>query len=304
MTLAELSVSLAVIATLMVATGSVMVLTGRAVAITASQAAEYRFDDLVATMASEQRMALAITDRTATSITFTVADRDGDGNPETIRYAYDPTTRELTRTVNAGTPVVVARDVTNFTVTPTLKTEVAAAPVPDVESTTDDLFYSHEGGTTGTQSVSALAWCSQSFVPTFPRSGVKTWRVTQVEIMGTRMPGATGSWTVSLYSASGNVPNLLGLVDRKTIPASSLPTSLGWSQVITFTNDHQLTAGQRLCVVVSQTGTAGTVSIDTASADTNGFWSTSATSGTVWTTATTTRDMRIRVKGRYTYPGP
>src|SRR3954469_13732311 len=164
MTLAELSVSLAVIATLMVATGSVMVLTGRAVAITAAQAAEYRVDDLVATMASEQRMSLSITDRTATSITFTVADRDGDGIPETIRYSYDPTSKELTRTVNSNAPVVVARDVTSFLMTPTLKTEVAAAPVPDVESTIDDMLYSHEGGTTATYATSAFNWCSESFV--------------------------------------------------------------------------------------------------------------------------------------------
>jgi hypothetical protein len=304
MTLAELSVSLAVIATLMVATGSIMVLTGRAVAITAAQASEYRVDDLVATMASEQRMALAITDRTATSVTFTVADRDGDGVPETIRYTYDATTKELTRTVNANPPVVVARDVTRFAMTPTLKTQSVAAPVPDVESMTDDLLYSHEGGTTGSYATSAFNWCSQSFVPTFPRSGVTTWRVTQIEIMGTRTPGASGSWTVSLYSASGNVPNLLGLIDRKTVAASSLPTALGWSQVITFTTDHQLAPGQRYCVVVSQTGSAGTVSIDSASTDSNGFWSTSSTSGTLWTSTATTKDMRIRVKGRYKYPGP
>src|SRR5678816_2381193 len=86
LTLAELSVSLAIIATLMVAIGSVMALTGRAVGMTAAQASESRIDDLVATMASEQRMALSVNDLTPTSITFTVADRNGDGQPDKISY--------------------------------------------------------------------------------------------------------------------------------------------------------------------------------------------------------------------------
>src|SRR6476620_10209149 len=91
LTLAEQSVSLAIVATLMVATGSVMVLTGRAVAITAAQASDARIDDVVATMASEQRMALTVTEQSSTALAFTVADRDGDGVPETIRYSYSPT---------------------------------------------------------------------------------------------------------------------------------------------------------------------------------------------------------------------
>jgi prepilin-type N-terminal cleavage/methylation domain-containing protein len=304
MTLAELSVSLAVIATLMVATGSVMVLTGRSVSITAAQAAESRIDDLVSTMASEQRMALTVTQSTPTSVTFTVADRDGDGVPETIRYAYSATTKELTRQVNAGAPVVVAKDVTKFNVAPTTKTVSAAAPVPDIESTTDDILYSHENGTTGAFSMSTLNWCAQSFIAKFPRADVKTWRVTQVQIMGTRTVGATGSWTVGLYAASGSTPNMLTLIDKKTLAATSLPTGTpGWSPVITFTNDHQLSPSDRYCVVISQSGSAvGSVSFDSASTDATGVWSNSGTGGTLWT-GSTTRDMRIRVMGRYKSPG-
>src|SRR5437764_3386721 len=135
LTLAELSVSLAVMATLMVAIGSIMVLTGRAVGMSTTQAAEARVDDLVATMASEQRMALTITERTPVSITFTVADRDHDGQPETIRYAWSGTAGDpLTRQYNAQAPVVIAKDVQKFNINYLTQTAAVATPPVDFES--------------------------------------------------------------------------------------------------------------------------------------------------------------------------
>ena len=111
LTLAELSVSLAVIATLMVAIASIMVLTGRAVGMTAAQASESRVDDVVATMASEQRMALSVNELTPTSITFTVADRNRDGQPEKISYTLSANGK-LLRTENGGTSEAVLANVT------------------------------------------------------------------------------------------------------------------------------------------------------------------------------------------------
>src|SRR2546421_12395799 len=125
MTLAELSVSLAIVATLMVATGSVMVLTGRAVAITAAQASDARIDDVVATMASEQRMALTVTEQSGTALNFTVADRDGDGVSETIRYSYSAATHQIFKQVNGGSAVRVANHGQQFVLTSAFRT---AAP--------------------------------------------------------------------------------------------------------------------------------------------------------------------------------
>src|SRR5579871_1618127 len=50
----------------------------------------------VATFSSDLFAATAVSEMTANSITFTVPDRNGDGNPETIRYAWSG---------NAGDPL-------------------------------------------------------------------------------------------------------------------------------------------------------------------------------------------------------
>jgi prepilin-type N-terminal cleavage/methylation domain-containing protein len=312
MTLAELSVALAVVATLMVATGSIMILTGRSVAITAAQAAEARTDDVLTTFATEHRMAITVTERTPTAITFTVADRDGDGVPETIRYAWSGKSGDpLTRQVNGGTPVVIAKDVRKFNLTTIARTEGAAVPVPEVESTTDDLIYSHEGGTTGSFALSTTSWCAQSFTAKLARSDATSWRVTQVQIMGTRSGSGSGTITVGIYptDSSGNRPTfpLPAPIEKKTILGSSLPTAAGWSAIITFSDLNQkLEPNTRYCIIVTQSllGATGSVSLDTASTDANGVLSTTGTGGlTAWTTPAG-RDMRVRVYGRYKYPQP
>src|SRR5687768_6121485 len=86
-TLAELVISLLIISILSFTMGSVMVLSSKAVGLSATHAGDVRFDDVVATIASEQRFALSVTERTPRSIAFTVADRDNDAVPESIRYA-------------------------------------------------------------------------------------------------------------------------------------------------------------------------------------------------------------------------
>jgi hypothetical protein len=305
LTLAELSVSLAVIATLMVATGSIMVLTGRAVAITAAQASEARVDDVIATMASEQRMALAVTDRSSTSVTFTVADRDGDGVAETIHYQYDPIKKEMSKQINAGPLYVVLREVKTFGITYVTKTEAAAVAGPDVESTTDDVVYVHDSTSASNYGVSALNWAGESFVATLGRPDATSWRVTSVEVMGTRT-GGSASWTVILCPVdSAGKPNTLAPIEKSVVSSSVLPTTLGWSQLIKFVNvDQKLNPTTRYCVVITQPllGTSGSLSIDGASTDATGVALKSGTAGGIWTVPAG-QDLRIRIKGRYKYPG-
>jgi len=306
MTLAELSVSLAIVATLMVATGSVMVLTGRAVAITAAQASDARVDDVVATMASEQRMALTVTEHTATALTFTVADRDGDLVPETIRYSYSPDSHQVFKQVNGGAVVPVLSDVQQFRFTSVPHTEAAAAPAADVESTSDDLVYSHDGATGSNYGLSSLNWAAESFVGTLLPNNATSWRVTQVEIMGLRAVGASGSFSVSICPVdSKGWPNTLAAVEKVTVSASTLPTSLGWSGTIKFTNvDQKLNPKDRYCIVVTQSllTATGSISIESSSTDANGVALKSSTGGGLWTIPSN-QDLRIRVKGRYKYPG-
>ncbi|MDA0835336.1 MAG: prepilin-type N-terminal cleavage/methylation domain-containing protein [Planctomycetota bacterium] len=64
-------------------------------------------------MCAELQFALTVTELTATSITYTVPDRDDpDTNPETIRYAWSGTPgAPLTRQYNGGTATTVTSNV-------------------------------------------------------------------------------------------------------------------------------------------------------------------------------------------------
>src|SRR5687768_10084630 len=137
LTLAELSVSLAVIATLMVAIGSVMILTGRAVGMTAAQAGEARIDDVVTQIASEARMSMTVPVRSETSITFTVADRDGDGLPEKIQYLWGGKGTALFRKVNDLQEVAVVQNVGKFRIGTLSKSAAAPGAGPQTETTVD-----------------------------------------------------------------------------------------------------------------------------------------------------------------------
>ena len=130
--------------------------------------------------------------------------------------------------------------------------------------------------------------------------------------MGTRSGAANGSIIVGVYptDASGNKPTfpLPAAIEKKTISASALlPTTTGWSTLVTFSNlDQKLEPNARYCIIVSQSllGATGSVSLDTASTDANGCLATTGTGGlTPWTTPAG-RDMRIRVYGRFKYPQP
>ena len=313
LTLAELTVSLGVIATLMVATGSIMAITGRAVAMSATHAAEARTDDVASTIASDYRLAVNVIENTPTSITFTVADRDGDGVVETIRYAWSGTPGDpLTKQVNAAPPVVVARDVRKFNLRYLTKSAAAAGPVPQVETTTDEEVYAHSSGSNSSYTVTTTNHCAQYFIPKINRADATSWRVTQVQFMAVRASGSTAGryWFVRLYHANADgTPNLgLGVIEEKTLPMGSLTTTMQWSPLIGFTKlDQNLDCNTGYCVVVGQSTLGGllsngSVGYNGASSDANGKWSAYSTlSG--WQSSGT-RDMKIRILGRYKYPAP
>lgn len=313
LTLAELTVSLGVIATLMVATGSIMVITGRAVAMSATHAAEARTDDVVSTIASDYRLAVSVIENTPTAITFTVADRDGDGVVETIRYAWSGTPGDpLTKQVNTAAPVVVARDVRKFNLRYLTKSTGPAGPVPQVETTTDEEVYAHSSGSSSAYAVSTTNHCAQYFIPRINRADATSWRVTQVQFMAARASGSTTGryWSVQLrYANADGTPNMTReAIETKTLPMGSMATTMQWSPLIQFTNLNQdLDCDTGYCVVVTQTAAGGVLSngavgYNGASSDANGKWSASSTL-TGWQPSGT-RDMKVRVLGRYKYPAP
>jgi Tfp pilus assembly protein PilW len=63
-------------------------------------------------------LATALSEQSAEAVTLVVPDRNGDGQPETIRYYWSGTPGDpLTRQVNGSPAAVIAEDVTLFSLT-------------------------------------------------------------------------------------------------------------------------------------------------------------------------------------------
>jgi type II secretory pathway component PulJ len=80
-------------------------------------------------MEADLALALGFTEQTASAATFTVPDRNGDGQPETIRYYWlGAADGRLMKQVNGGTAVAIAQNVQQFNLTYLLKTVQARSP--------------------------------------------------------------------------------------------------------------------------------------------------------------------------------
>jgi prepilin-type N-terminal cleavage/methylation domain-containing protein len=80
-------------------------------------------DRAIQMITQDLSVATSITESTATAVTMVVPSRDGDAQPETIRYVWGGTAgNTLTRAYNGGTPATVASNVYQFQLTYLQKT--------------------------------------------------------------------------------------------------------------------------------------------------------------------------------------
>lgn len=80
-------------------------------------------DRAIQMITQDLAVATSITESTATAVTMVVPSRDGDAQPETIRYSWGAAAgNDLKRTYNGGTPVTVASNVYQFELTYLRKT--------------------------------------------------------------------------------------------------------------------------------------------------------------------------------------
>ncbi len=143
-TLVEMTVSLAIVSILAVAVGAALRLglaaagaaPGAGAVNAAGQATAAEAADQIA---ADLNVALDFTEKTPTALTFTVPNRDGDGRPETIRYAWSGANGDasltppappwtLTREYNGGPWAALARNVRSCDFR-LLYRDIAGAPV-------------------------------------------------------------------------------------------------------------------------------------------------------------------------------
>lgn len=179
----------------------------------------------------ESAYALTITERTATALTFTVADRDADGQPETIRYAWSGVAgAPLTRQYNSGAALAVASDVRQFA----LAYDVRSAQVttPDTESAERTLF-SYDNILnlllSADQAVTSTDWAGQFIKPTLAANAT-AWRVTRVQFRARTHGAANGQSLVQMRKAAGIYPSRT-VVAQATMLESGLASAYQWKEV-------------------------------------------------------------------------
>lgn len=303
-TLIELTISLAIMAIIATALGSTIVLASRALdqdagPAAAAVAARRATDRLLADLAA----ATGFSERTATSVTFTVPDRDGDGAPETIRYAWSGSSGDaLTRQYNGAAAETFADGVQRLNFTYLLRT-VDPPPPKEVESAEMRLV-AHEdapGGSFREQVVLEKTGCGAYFKPVLPVNAVR-WKVTKIEFVARKALLANGTILFAVTTPTASLKPGTQVLAAPTLMASSLPLIPAW-QAISISGVDNLDPAKGLCFTARTASSSVQAAFqyeDGGSPMTpNTHWMT-YNSAVGWTGAQDLSDMRIRVYGTVT----
>ncbi|MCA9146996.1 MAG: prepilin-type N-terminal cleavage/methylation domain-containing protein [Planctomycetaceae bacterium] len=126
-TLAELVIAVATSSLLVAGMTSAIFLAVRSADTNSGTALAIQGSMVLEDIAAELRDAVYFKQRTATSVMFTVPDRDGDGDVETIRYSWTGTAgASLLREYNGGSAIPTVDDVHGFQLAYTIDTNATA----------------------------------------------------------------------------------------------------------------------------------------------------------------------------------
>ncbi len=264
-TLVELVVSMAVATVLMGGLASAIVLASHAMPNKKNPASAMLESHYAAEqIAGELFCAQSFSERTATSVEFTVADRDGDSNAETIRYAWPGTPGDpLTRQYNAGSIVEFVPKVYELTLaynyrqesTTTTQTVVTQSPEIGLAS-----FISWSEAPATEAPLSPVNWMAEYFQIT-PPPEVTTMNIVRVRLMarsGSPSPGATISVGIYPTVAPGDpTPQSNPIGTPAVFLTSTLSLQMNWVTV-TF-SDVVIDTSQTEYVIVVKASVGGTV---------------------------------------------
>ena len=261
-TLIELTVSLAVTSILLVAIGSAMVLASRAVPNgKGATGAVLDAGDSLARLTSDLQHARYVAERRPHAITFTVADRDDDGSPERIRYAWSGNEGDpLTRRYNEQPAIEVVTDVRQFRLQYHTATQTAEYPGPPRESTEQLLGYTTSllGLGTDRAEISSEQRIAQTVTPDLPADAIG-WRPTRVKFRAGAVGTLDGEFRVQLRPAGvSRVPE--SRVLEQTLVSETLFSALGltWEQA-GFSNAPTIKAGAPTALVFEHQAGSGVV---------------------------------------------
>jgi hypothetical protein len=292
-TLMELVVAMVASAVLLAGLGSVMLI-GSQVAYTPSAAVRRtETAEIVNQIAEELRYATLVIGQTPQILEFVVADRDGDGDAERIRYEWSGTPGEpLYRSVNGGEPVTVLDSVHEFqnTFSVTSETDSLSTTIESAES----LLFGTTLPTSYWTGITATYWLARAIDPVtqFPASigGINKsdaihWNATRVLFVGKNVINPTVGAVAVQIRAAGDPNNrpTSDVLGEVWIPENQISSNLAWNiaqfapavQGLSLNRGYSVvwegdttTAGNHV-LLTTASGTAENVS---SSTDAGGSW--------------------------------
>jgi prepilin-type N-terminal cleavage/methylation domain-containing protein len=203
-------------------------------------------------LATELEATTYVTELTATSIGFAVADRNGDGFPERIRYAWTGTPGGgLTRQYNGGEVETIANNVDQLNLTPSSKSVAETYPSTGVEDVAESLLIDYYGTSgTGNNDVTVTNWFGQHFTMTLP-AGSYAWRPTRVEFFA-KKNSAPGMTSVQMRPVTATLAPASNILGANLMMDSTLTTSYAW-QSYSFPHLEPISSGGGICLVLQHT---------------------------------------------------
>lgn len=256
-TLIELVVTVAVMSVIMLGVGSAMIIVGHAVPTADSPAAAVIAAGQVADrIATELTYAVTVIDSNATTIAFTVADRDGDAVPETIRYEWSGTPGDsLTRQYNSGTIAEILPSVKQFDLAYELET-ISVETTPENESAETVLSEYSSVEVAYNPALAADLWCGQYILPSLPADTI-SWKVTRIAFYAGKSGKSDGEVSVEMQLPTGaGVPSGTAL-ETNPLLESTLPAGLGRVEY-SLSNVSGLSPDQGICLVFRHVAGSGT----------------------------------------------
>lgn len=248
-TLIELVIAMSITSILLVSIGSAVVLASKALP-GAGNTADAVIDVAAVSgdIAGELEYALSFSQRTATAVTFTVADRDNDQVDETIRYAWSGTAGDpLTRQYNGPPAVAVIGDVSSFQLEyDTI--DVTEQQPSEVESGEVLLASAPTTGTGSGLGVTGATWLGQYFLPTLPADAI-SWQIGRILIRARISGPIDGAADVRLRPVDGSGLPLPYVMDQATVDEASLGPAFEWRE-LTFDGGVALPPGWGLSFTI------------------------------------------------------
>ncbi|MDY7107001.1 MAG: type II secretion system protein [Planctomycetota bacterium] len=249
-TLIEMIASLVIMSILLVAMGGALVISSQAVPDEDNRTTRIiEASEVVDQIASELTYAITVSEMTETAVTFTVADRDSDSVPETIRYAWSGTAGDpLTREYNGGAAVNVLEDVHAFSLTYGLHTEVEAAEIQISEGAETELVSHDVVAASADFAITGTDAIAQYFLPTLPAEAT-AWSITRVLFMARANGTKNGETAVRIRPSDGSSLPAGPKFEEHLMGESGLGGTYAW-QEFAFSEVSDLAPDEGVCLTL------------------------------------------------------